>query len=37
MPRDTDVVTRDILEVGYHLENPAEDAAVEDMVLMDLL
>ena len=31
-------VTRDILEVGYRLENPPEDAAeLEDIVLMDLL
>ena len=29
------VVTRDIFELGYRLENPAEDAAVEDIVLMD--
>ena len=31
------VVTRDIFELGYRLENPAEDAAVEDIVLMDPL
>ena len=31
-------VTRDILEVGYRLENPPEDAAkCEDIALMDLL
>ena len=31
------VVTRDIFELGYRLENPAEDAAVEEIVLMDPL
>ena len=37
VPARHTVVTRDIFELGYRLENPAEDAAVEEIVLMDPL